>query len=227
MLTPTKKFLLLGVFIIVAVTIVRTLYMFGDARGYAPDQPIPFSHKLHAGDNNIPCMYCHTSVEKSKHASIPSTNICMNCHSVVKVDSPWIQKIHESAKTGKPIKWVKVHDLPDFVNFSHKRHVLRGVACEECHGNVKDMEKIGQVKPLTMGFCLNCHRGETAPEHLYSDSWQSQRFLSTDGGAGHTKAAIEISKQNPDRAEQANRAVPALNKPGTPVAPVSCYTCHH
>lgn len=228
MLTRGKKLGILIVVLILAGSGARALYMFGDGRGYSPDQPIPFSHKIHAGQYNIPCMYCHTGVEKSKHASIPSTNICMNCHIAVKTESPHIQKIHESWKTGKPIQWVKVHDLPDFVNFSHKRHVLRGVGCENCHGDVKDMTKIEQVKPMTMGYCLNCHRGETAPEHLYTDKWHSERMLTTDGGAGHMKVAVETTAANGGEfKEMADRTQPTSNKPGTPVAPTSCYTCHH
>lgn len=223
----TRKILGVVVLLVIVGSGARALYYFGDGRGYSPDQPIPFSHKLHAGDNKIPCMYCHVGVEKGKHATIPSTNICMNCHKVVKTDSPHIQKIQESWNSGNPIEWIKVHDMPDYVNFNHKRHVTRGVACEECHGDVKNMVKIEHVKPFTMGFCLKCHRGETAPEHLYNDSQHSERVFSDDGGAGHMKAAVALSLDNPDVMEQAKRAHPTLVKPGTPVAPVSCYTCHH
>jgi hypothetical protein len=134
--------------------------------GYAPEQPIPFSHKLHAGDNKIACQYCHSGVEKSRHATIPSVNVCMNCHSVVKTDSPWIQKVQQAYKDGKPIEWVRVHELPDYVYFPHKRHVGIGVSCETCHGDVKTMERIEQHGALTMGWCMECHRGQTTPRNI-------------------------------------------------------------
>jgi hypothetical protein len=146
---------------------VSTLYNVGRNIGYNPDQPIPFSHKKHAGQYNIPCMYCHVGVDKSKHATVPSLNVCMNCHAVVKPESPHIQKLKQYYNEKKePIEWIKVHDLPDHVNFSHKRHIAKGVACETCHGNVAKMAIVQQAKPMSMGWCLDCHRGKTAPAHL-------------------------------------------------------------
>ncbi len=130
----------------------------GYNNGYAPVQPIPFSHKLHAGINKIPCMYCHTNVERSRHATVPALSVCMNCHSVVKTDSPHIQKVAEAFKTGQPIQWIKVHMLPDFVFFNHKRHIAHGVKCQTCHGDVASMDRVTQVAPLSMGWCVNCHR---------------------------------------------------------------------
>jgi hypothetical protein len=144
-------------------------------QGYAPEQPIPFSHKLHAGDNKIPCMYCHTNVEKSRHATVPAVNVCMNCHSVVKTDSPWIQKVAAAYKEGKPIEWVRVHELPDFVYFPHKRHVKKGIACETCHGNVKVMAKVEQKMPLTMGWCMECHRGQTTPKQVLAQHYPGRK----------------------------------------------------
>jgi hypothetical protein len=132
--------------------------------GYAPEQPIPYSHKLHAGDLKIPCLYCHSGAEKSRHATIPSVNVCMNCHSVVKTDSPWIQQIQKHYKEGTPIEWVRVHELPDYVYFPHKRHVAKGVACQTCHGPVQEMAKVYQASALTMGWCMECHRGQTTPK---------------------------------------------------------------
>lgn len=127
-------------------------------QGYAPVQPIPFSHKKHAGLYNIPCMYCHIAVEKSRHATVPAMNICLNCHSVVKKDSPYIQKLTAAYNEGKPFPWIKVHDLPEFTYFNHRRHVARGLACQVCHGEVQEMERVKQYAPLTMGWCVNCHR---------------------------------------------------------------------
>ncbi|MBY0471688.1 cytochrome c family protein [bacterium] len=133
-------------------------------QGYAPDQPIPFSHKLHAGANKIDCKYCHAAVETSRHATIPSMNVCMNCHSVVKLDSPHIQNLRKHFQEGKPVEWVRVHELPDYVYFPHNRHVAKGLACESCHGEVKSMDKISQFAKLNMGWCLKCHEGVTTPK---------------------------------------------------------------
>ena len=130
----------------------------GYNQGYKPDQPIPFSHKLHAGDYKINCKYCHSAVDVSRHATVPPLNVCMNCHITVKVDSPWIQQITEAYNSGKGIAWNKVHLLPDFVKFSHAPHIKAGKDCTACHGNVQTMEKVSQVQSLSMGFCVNCHR---------------------------------------------------------------------
>ena len=126
--------------------------------GYQPEQPVPFSHRLHAGELGMDCRYCHTTVEKSGHAAIPSTNICMNCHDRIHPESPKLEKVRESAATGEPIPWVRVHDLPDFVFFNHSAHVQKGVGCIECHDRVDQMEVVEQAKPLSMGWCLDCHR---------------------------------------------------------------------
>lgn len=135
-------------------------------QGYAPTQPIPFSHKLHAGDNKIPCTYCHSDVEKSRHASIPSTGVCMNCHNVVKVDSPYIQQIAQAWKEKRAIEWVRIHELPDFVYFPHKRHVAAGVSCQTCHGEIQTMDKVFQYGALTMGWCMECHKGRSTPSDV-------------------------------------------------------------
>lgn len=161
------KYALIGIVVLFILgNTFYTLRKVGNNQGYAPKQPIPFSHKLHAGDNGIPCLYCHSAADKSKSASVPPVNVCMNCHSVVKTDSPFIKQVKEHYDKNIPIEWIKVHDLPDHANFNHKRHVAKGVACETCHGNVKKMDVIEQDQPLTMGWCLDCHRGKTAPEHL-------------------------------------------------------------
>ena len=141
--------------------------------GYHPEQPIKFSHKIHAGDNNINCQYCHSSAEKSRHAGIPSANICMNCHKGIDhgptTGTAEIAKIYEAIgwnpstqkydKPAKGISWVKVHNLQDFVFFSHQQHVKVGkIECSNCHGDVKSMTTAQQVQPLTMGWCIDCHR---------------------------------------------------------------------
>jgi hypothetical protein len=127
-------------------------------------QPIAFSHKHHVGDDGIDCRYCHTSVEKSGFAGMPSTSICLSCHSQLFVDSPALAPLHESARSGRPIQWTRVHDLPDFVYFQHDIHVNKGVACVECHGRVDQMPLTWRTASLEMQWCLGCHRN--APEHI-------------------------------------------------------------
>jgi hypothetical protein len=126
--------------------------------GYEPVQPVPYSHKLHAGDLGMDCRYCHTTVEKSPYAAVPPVETCMNCHTVVKYDSPNIAPVRHSYQTGEPLAWVQVHRLPDFAFFDHSRHVNKGVGCVECHGRVDQEERVRVMQPLSMGWCLDCHR---------------------------------------------------------------------
>lgn len=153
---------------------IGVYYDYRTQKGYKPEQPIKFSHKLHAGDNEIACQYCHSSVEKSRHAGIPSVNICMNCHKGIQSGPQYkeaeIAKIYEAAgfdpKTGtydnskqNPLKWIKVHNLPDHVYFNHSQHVVVGkIECTTCHGDVKNMTVAEQKSPLTMKWCIECHR---------------------------------------------------------------------
>jgi formate-dependent nitrite reductase cytochrome c552 subunit len=130
----------------------------GIHQGYAPAQPIAFSHKLHAGDNQIPCLYCHFGARTSRHAGIPPVNVCMNCHSMISTQSVGIEQLKETVQRQQPIVWTKVHNLPDFVYFNHSRHVVASVACADCHGHVETMTTITQTAPLTMGWCIQCHR---------------------------------------------------------------------
>lgn len=176
---------LVGVFVIIISCIgmkscwdacfkIGVYYDWRTQKGYNPEQPIKFSHKLHAGDNEIACQYCHNSVEKSRHAGIPTVNICMNCHKGIQSGPQYkekeIAKIYEAAgfdpKTGtydvskqNPLKWIKVHNLPDHVYFNHSQHVVVGkIECGTCHGNVKEMTVAEQKAPLTMKWCIECHR---------------------------------------------------------------------
>jgi len=133
----------------------------GGNKGYAPEQPIKYSHKLHAGELKIPCLYCHYAAEQGRHAGIPPSEVCLNCHKIVKPDSPEIKKIHASVESGKPIEWVKVHYYPDFAYFNHSQHVKVGkISCQECHGPVEKMTVLHQEKSLRMGWCLDCHRSK-------------------------------------------------------------------
>lgn len=153
----------------------------GDNRDFEPQQPIAFSHRLHAGELNVPCLYCHSGAEKSRHAGLPSASQCLNCHrfitaprSMVRaeeelakkenrkprpVTSPEIGKLYYAYNRNLPIVWTRVHHLPSFAYFDHRPHVAAGLDCQKCHGAVETMERVRQVEPLNMGQCVNCHRG--------------------------------------------------------------------
>ncbi len=138
---------------------VQSVMAVGLNQGYQPTQPIAFSHKLHAGEHQINCAYCHTSVYKSKSANIPSANICMNCHSQIKTESPEIKKIYRAIERKQPIQWVRIHNLPDLAYFNHSQHTqVAGLQCQTCHGPIQNMEVVYQYSALTMGWCINCHR---------------------------------------------------------------------
>src|SRR6185436_12223236 len=140
-------------------------------------QPVQFSHKHHVSDDGIDCRYCHTTVETGAVAGLPPTKTCMNCHSQLFADSPYLEPVRESWRTGKPIQWTRVHDLPDFAYFDHSIHVNKGVGCSTCHGNVSQMPLMYQASSLQMEWCLSCHRNP-APfirekkEDIYKMDWQ-------------------------------------------------------
>ncbi|HVG95209.1 MAG TPA: cytochrome c3 family protein [Planctomycetota bacterium] len=186
--------ILLGVLVLAGAVVVTqgaAMPLPGDHSGFEPDQPVFYSHQLHAGELQIPCLYCHYAAERGPRAGIPPEELCMNCHKFVsapladvraedaaakaekreprKVVSPEIRKLYEALALDdkaqpvpggvrKPVAWVRVHDLPDFVFFDHRSHVTAGVACETCHGPVQSMSRMRQQENLTMGWCVNCHR---------------------------------------------------------------------
>ena len=178
-LSKNKKlvfFVLLGVVIILSTAGWNTMWNVGVHQGYQPTQPIKFSHQLHAGVNQIDCQYCHSGAATSKNASIPSLNACMNCHNYVTASekyngevSPEIQKIYNAidwdpatrtyGDNPKPIEWIRIHNLPDFAYFNHSQHVtVAGVECQRCHGPIETMEEVYQYSPLTMKWCIECHK---------------------------------------------------------------------
>jgi menaquinone reductase, multiheme cytochrome c subunit len=128
------------------------------AVGYQPKQPVAFSHAIHAGQLGMDCRYCHNTVEYSPRASVPPTQTCMGCHTQIHAASPKLEPVWASYETGNPIEWIRVHDLPDFAYFDHSAHVARGVSCVECHGRIDRMEVVYQHAPLSMSWCLECHR---------------------------------------------------------------------
>ena len=129
--------------------------------GYQPEQPIPFSHKIHAGQLQMDCRYCHSFVETAAHSNIPTAQVCMSCHSQIQKDNPKLAPLREAWETGKPVQWVQIHKAPDYVYFNHSVHINRGVSCVSCHGRVDQMDVVYHAESHAMKFCLDCHR---APE---------------------------------------------------------------
>jgi hypothetical protein len=201
-----KTYLMMGILVLFCVggyyTITAAIGV-GRMKGYQPEQPIYYSHKVHAGTNQISCLYCHSSAQDSKHANIPSVNVCMNCHMAISEykgeplikengmqvnGTAEIQKLYEYAgwnpatkkydKPGKPIEWVKIHNLPDHVYFNHSQHVKVGKQnCQTCHGNIQEMPEVHQFAELSMGWCVNCHR-ETKVDFYNTATGQGNKFYS-------------------------------------------------
>ena len=172
--------------------------------GYQPEQPVPYSHALHVGQLGLDCRYCHSTVETAAFAAIPPTQTCMNCHKALRATSPKLLPVRESYATGMPVPWVKVHDLPDYVYFDHSAHVRRGVGCVSCHGRVDKMEVVAQVQPLSMSWCLDCHRHPEPnlrpPEAVTAMDW--------------------VAPEDPESYGRRLRSARAIN-PST-----DCWTCH-
>jgi mono/diheme cytochrome c family protein len=165
-ITKSRGFVFVVLFIVGALafkTVINGLYSVGIQRGYAPKQPIAFSHKIHAGQYEIDCKYCHIGVMKGKSATIPSVNICMNCHNQIKTGTNTgeneIGKIVRAYNENKPIEWIRIHNLPDLAYFNHAQHVnVGGIECQTCHGPIEEMDVVRQHSLLTMGWCIDCHR---------------------------------------------------------------------
>jgi len=174
--------------------------------GYRPVQPVQYSHKWHAGDLalGLDCRYCHTSVEVSSVAIVPPTNTCMNCHKDVLPKSEKLQPVRTSFETGMPVEWTRVHILPDYAYFNHSAHLRAGVGCASCHGSINDMVVVMQAEPLSMGWCLECHRNPDM----------------------HLRPASEITNMDwipaADQAEFAARRIKELNIS----SPEDCSGCH-
>jgi hypothetical protein len=167
----------------VLLTVMRSPYV--TQAGVAQSQPVPFSHAHHVGGLGIDCRYCHTSVEETAFAGMPETAICMNCHSQIWADSPMLEPVRDSWRSGRSIAWTRVHDLPDFVYFDHSIHVAKGVACVTCHGRVDEMPLMWREHPLHMDWCLDCHRRPErfiAPRDMvFQPDWEPSLDQATQG----------------------------------------------
>ena len=174
--------------------------------GYTPNQPVAFSHAQHVGQLGMSCLYCHTHVEQSSHANVPTSQTCMNCHTAIKSASPLLAAVRESYATGNPVEWERVHQVPGYVQFNHSIHVKRGVSCVSCHGKVNEMVVVRHDQPLSMGWCLDCHRHPTPNlrpnDQVYNLDWKPPQ--------GQTQ--LEVGK--------------LIEKQYAIKAPVECSACH-
>jgi hypothetical protein len=156
------RLVLLGLaFGVIAIVVGPMLYVrtsYNTSQFVAWDQPVEFDHRHHVRDDGIECLYCHSAAERSPNAGVPTTGVCMGCHAQIWSESPLLALVRRSYFSGVPIDWKRVHDLPDFVYFDHSVHVVRGIDCANCHGDVGGMPRVMQTQPLTMGWCLDCHR---------------------------------------------------------------------
>ena len=168
--------------------------------GYQPIQPVSFSHAVHVDQLGMDCRYCHSSVEESWYSNIPASSTCMNCHNQVLKDDPRLALVRESAATGRPVPWVQIHRLPDFAYFNHSVHVNRGVSCVSCHGRIDQMDVVYHAQPLSMAFCLDCHRDPAPnlrPKDKVTDlAWNPQAHLPADWGEKAVQAWKVNASQN-------------------------------
>ncbi len=173
--------------------VVTAVWYYGTPKhfqvGYEPKQPVPYSHRLHAGELGLDCRYCHANVERSAVAMVPPTETCMNCHSLIRTDSAKLALIRESWKTGKAMEWVRVHKLPDHAYFDHSVHLNAGVGCSTCHGRIDQMDVVRQDKPLSMGWCLECHRDPT-PNLRPKDQITNMEWTPENAPPGWTPPAV-------------------------------------
>jgi hypothetical protein len=213
--------------------------------GYRPEQPVPFSHKLHAGQLQIHCQYCHAGVEKSAHSPVPTTQTCMNCHTAVKAESPKLQLVRDSYESGNPIQWVRIHKVPDYAHFNHSRHIRAQIDCKSCHGPIEEMGVVSQVKPLSMGWCLDCHRNPeknivgarpisgvfTGKMHDMKNLLDSSYVFTPIKAQVHDRAELEPLTVPQYGGYQAK--VPPVMVDGIPhpkkagVGPENCSSCHY
>ena len=209
--------------------------------GYAPDQPVPYSHKLHAGTLGIDCRYCHQKVESGPHATIPSSETCISCHdrARIKGNSKRLAPVRDNFYDGKPLEWVRVHMLPEYAYFDHSVHLNAGVGCASCHGRIDRMEVVRQAKPLSMGWCISCHR---APErhlrprdkvtdmtYLHADAYEDPEFsadVEALRNAGKDVASMQREALATGMELKQQRGLNTTDRQQPQYPPTHCSACH-
>ena len=222
------------IFIVLGLTAAFSYYGTPKAQrvGYQPDQPIAYDHDLHANQLGIDCRYCHSSVDKSASAGVPTANTCWNCHQHVQKDNPKLEPLRRAVDKnyekydGKPIEWVRIHKMPDYAYFDHSAHVNRGVSCKSCHGDVHKMRKVYHAKSLSMAFCIECHREPEKHlrplEEVYNLDYDVLDYLKE-----KPELAEKIGYEKGDSAKQAQLKLGKLLKKNWDIHPKeSCTTCH-
>ncbi len=217
------------IFVVLGLTAAFSYYATPKAQrvGYQPDQPIAYDHELHVTQLGLDCRYCHSSVDKSTSAGVPTANTCWNCHRHVQTDNPKLEPLRRAVdKTyekydGKPIQWVRIHKAPDYVYFDHSAHVNRGVSCQSCHGQINHMRKVYHAKNLSMAFCLDCHRKPEKHlrplEEVYNLDYDVEKYL-----AAHPEIVDEDGKPITTQEKFGK-----LLKKNWSIQPKeSCTTCH-
>jgi hypothetical protein len=198
----------LGAFAWIYSTLLRSSYVTG--QNVIVDQPVPFSHQHHAAELGLDCRYCHTSVEKSSFAGLPPTATCMNCHRQIWTNAQLLAPVRDSYATGTPLRWARVHDLPDYAYFNHKIHIAKGVGCATCHGQVDKMPLMFQHASLQMEWCIDCHRDPSRyirpREEVFNMEWQPP-------------ADPEAARRQGIRLVKEYKILPPANL-------TSCSTCH-
>jgi hypothetical protein len=211
----------IGVIGLMSALAVAGVWYYGTPKyyrvGYAPEQPIAFSHEVHVNQIGIDCLHCHSHVKESNHSNIPQTQTCWNCHGAdkgnIKADSPALAPLREAMKSGRPIEWKQVHKTPDFAYFNHAAHVNRGVSCVSCHGQVDQMDKVTHVKPLSMAWCLDCHRN---PEPSLRPN-EAVTNLKWNPAKDPTLARMNLTPE---------RFAKYVKDHANISPPVNCYGCH-
>lgn len=234
---PLKIAICLGA-LAVGVVAAVTYYATPKAQrvGYMPDQPIPYDHELHVTQLGLDCRHCHSFVEKTGHANVPSANTCANCHvkGEIKSDSPRLAPLYDALESGKPIKWVRIHKSPDYVFFNHSAHLNRGVSCVECHGQVDEMRVVYHAKNLSMGMCIDCHRNPEDAlrplEEVFNLKYTAADYLKKNESAAEQVTAYikgnDLDLELDDE-DDAQRAMGLMLKDHWNVQPKeSCFTCH-
>jgi hypothetical protein len=198
-------------------------------QGIPPEQPIPFSHKHHVQQLGIDCRFCHTSVENSSFAGIPSAKTCMTCHSQMWTNAEVLKPLRDAYQADRPIPWVRVHHLPEFVYFNHSVHIAKGVACTTCHGPVDHMEMIEKHSTLWMSWCLDCHRHPEkfvgAKASVFKSDWLTPRIHDLDRHIELAKAELP-STEMPTSPEEIRKALVKHRKIPNNRTMSECYTCH-